>query len=169
MNGTLRRAVTTSILAVLLLGAMSALAVPARATPPLHGGGSFDISIPPTPGTIVMQPAGRNLIVSFEGGGGNMEGTVAGKWIRVYERSVIHPTGVVTVQGAWVGDPLTVDGVSGTIHVRYWGQGDVVTGDFEGRWVILSGTDGLANLRGHGTVWVDEGVGGYTLEYHFDP
>ncbi len=167
MSVNLRKATTASILAILLVGIATATAAPARATRPTEGGGGFDLSIPEV--TEEIRFAGRNVIVHVQGGGGLLWGTVEGIWIHD-ERSVVHlVTGRVTVNGVWDGD-VVVDGIPGTIHVRYWGTADATTGVFQGRWVIISGTGELANLHGHGAVWVDEsGVGGYTIQYHFDP
>ena len=152
-----------------MVALLSTLWMPAvYATPPTAGGGWFDLSIPEEGMEIWF--ADGNMIVHAWGGGGFLYGTTEGKWIHD-EWSVVHPSGIVTVNGVWdTPDGVTVNGAEGTIHVRYWGKADAATGVFQGEWVIISGTDGLANLRGHGAVWVDEfGIGGYTIQYHFDP
>ena len=41
----------------------------------------------------------------------------------------------------------------GTLEIHFVGQGVDEEVGMQGTWVILSGTDGLANLQGHGTWW----------------
>jgi hypothetical protein len=86
--------------------------------------------------------------------------------------------GIVTINGVWntpEGVTFYDDGniYSGTVHVRYWGTADMATGVFEGRWVIISGTGDLANLRGRGTVWFNPAIDPLYLhgsfQYPFDP
>lgn len=122
--------------------------------------------------------AGGNTIVHAWGGGGMLLEPFVGKWIHD-ERMVVHPSGRATVNGVWdTPDGVTFTDVSGTkhsgtIHVRYWGKADAATGVFRGKWVIISGTGDLANLRGHGSIWFDPAIDplflrGF-LKYHFDP
>jgi hypothetical protein len=129
--------------------------------------------------TVEMRVAGKNMIVHNYGGGGYLHGSFEGKWIHD-EWSVVHlASGKVTLHGVWD----TPDGViftdvsgakhSGNLHVQYRGTADLATGVFQGQWVIISGTDDLANLRGQGAIWFDPAIDpvylhGY-LQYHFDP
>lgn len=156
-------------LIVCMVALLSLLSMPVHATEPTQGSGSFDSSIPET--TTESWFAGGNIIMHMQGGGGYLFGTFKGKWIHD-EWDVVHLTsGIVTFKGVWdTPDGVTVDGVQGTVHVSYWGTVDAATGAFQGQWVIISGTGELANLRGKGTMWVDEsGVACYTVQYHFDP
>jgi len=156
---------------LLFLTTIALLIVPvAYTTPPTEEIGTFDGSLPDT---VEMWERGNNIIMHSYGGGGYLFGILEGKWIHD-EWMVIHPTGIATVNGVWdtpegvifngPGGPLV-----GTVHVRYSGKANVVTEEFHGRWVIISGTGDLANLRGHGAVWMDETGGHSTLQYHFDP
>jgi hypothetical protein len=120
------------------------------------------------------------MIVHYWGGGGYDYGTFEGKWIHdgMGEWDVVNlATEIVTVFGVWdTPEGMTVDGHRGTIWVCYWATANAVTGAFQGHWVIISGTGGLANLRGQGTMWstADEmsmlpPIGNYTINYRFGP
>jgi hypothetical protein len=110
--------------------------------------------------------------------GDSVHGVLSGKWIHD-EWQVVHlADGIVTINGVWdtpEGVTFYDDGAiySGTIDARYWGTADMATGVFEGRWVVLSGTGDLANLRGGGAVWSDPAIDPLYLhgsfQYHFDP
>lgn len=72
----------------------------------------------------------------------------------------------------------TVLGVSGgfTMRLEAKGYGNIPYGpahyDLAGTWVIISGSEGLANLHGQGTWWhTRTGFGGleYEGQVHFDP
>jgi len=166
------RKMLSAALIVCMVALLSTLSISAvHATKPTQGNGWFDSSIPDTTESWI---AGGNIIMHMQGGGGYLFGTFGGtvgeKWIHD-EWDVWHlTTGIWTFKGVWdTPDGVTVDGFSGTVHVSYWGTVDA-TGAFQGQWVIISGTGGLANLRGVGTMWVDEyGVARYTVQYHFDP
>ncbi len=61
----------------------------------------------------------------------------------------------------------TVNGVSGTVVFRI--TGNSAGGTFHGHFTILSGTGGLANLRGEGSFVLTSMSGGtYTAQVHFD-
>jgi len=64
----------------------------------------------------------------------------------------------------------TVNGKSGTCIIKFQGNGEGIGMPIRGKWVILSGTGGLANLHGELSV---EGIAGVILYYtgriHFDP
>ena len=56
----------------------------------------------------------------------------------------------------------------GTVHVLYCGKWDPWTGDlftsvFKGRWVIMSGTGDLEDLRGYGTIEYDASIDPFHL------
>jgi hypothetical protein len=81
---------------------------------------------------------------------------------------VLNPSGLkVQLYFTFTG---TVNGIPGTCIIKFQGNGEGILMPIKGQWVILSGTDGLANL--HGTLSV-EGIGGAFLNYngmiHFDP
>jgi len=162
---------------LLILTTIALLMVPvAYTTPPTEGIGTFDQLIPEE--GVEERLAGKTMIVHQWGGGGTLYGIFEGVWIHD-EWMVVHPNGKATVNGVWD----TPDGVTfnapggpffGTVHVRYTATIDLVTGVLQGRYVILSGTDGLANLRGQGTISANIysppfGIIDYILRYHFEP
>ena len=160
------RATTAFVLAFLIAGIAMANAMPVRATRPLEGGGTFDLSVPDA--TVEVRTAGNNVIVHLQGGGGNIDGTFTGTWT-VDEWDVIHASGSISIHG-WNTMVVTFNGAaSGTVLIRYEGKADAATGVFHGTFAIVSGTGGLATLHGQGTVWVENGVGGYAFRYHFEP
>jgi hypothetical protein len=57
----------------------------------------------------------------------------------------------------------TVLGASGTLTMELNVAGT------EGHWIIIDGTGGLANLRGHGTATLTTVPYSYTGQVHFDP
>ena len=70
----------------------------------------------------------------------------------------------------------TVNGQSGTVFMRLLCKGTTVIVDgapatsFEGTWVIISATDGLAGLHGQGTWWNVPGAGlAYEGQINFSP
>ena len=148
----------------------------AYTTPPTEGTGTFDQLIPEE--GMEERLAGKNMIYHLWGGGGTLYGIFEGVWIHD-EWMVVHPNGKATVNGVW-DTPYGVkfNGQGGTpddtVHVRYTATIDLVTGVLKGRYVILSGTGELANLRGQGTISANiyeppYGIIDYTLRYHFDP
>ena len=88
---------------------------------------------------------------------------------------VVHPSGKTSFNGTLLFDGI-VNGESGTLEMSIVGQCCDEQGHWMGQWVILSGTEGLANLRGQGT-WFGPGAGGpfvwgyvnYAGNYHFEP
>ena len=66
----------------------------------------------------------------------------------------------------------TVDGKSGTLTMNLEAKGSSpgYPGSLTGTWVIIGGTDQLANLHGQGT-WTNLGMGrlAYEGKIHFDP
>lgn len=98
-----------------------------------------------------------------------LTGTVTGS--ATFERTtIIHSDGEFNIHGIITSDLVTVIGRSGTYTQLIDATGIAATGAIQGRWVILSGTGELANMRAHGTF---EGVAGVTGTYlgqlHFDP
>jgi hypothetical protein len=154
---------------LLLIATIALLLVPAAhaSTPWKVGGGSFDMSLPDQ---IDSWSKGNVIIMHYYGGGGYLYGTMEGKWIHDEWDVLNLDTGKIAMIGVWdTPEGVTVDGVAGTIHVLYWGIQDAVTFAFQGQWVILSGTGGLANLRGGGTMWADATGAYYTIKYRFGP
>jgi hypothetical protein len=154
---------------LLLVATVALLIAPAAhaSTPWKVGGGWFDMSIQDH---VDSWSRGNVIILHSYGGGGYLYGTMEGKWIHdewgVWNLATMRMTFI----GVWdTPEGVTVDGVAGKIRVCYWGTADEVTGTFEGRWIILSGTGGLASLRGGGTMWADATGAYYTLYYRFGP
>jgi hypothetical protein len=102
--------------------------------------------------------------------GGNFDGTSTDSF-----NVIVHPSGFVTCQGE-INFEGTVNGEIGTMVILFIGKKDLSTGLWSGKWVIIGGTDDLANLNGHGT-WEGPGwTGGpdpgeliYEGMIHFDP
>ena len=170
------RVSSKSVGLLLFFATIVLLIVPvAYTTPPTEGSGTFDMSIPDVfPPDIRF--AGKNMIVHAWGGGGELFGIFKGTWIHD-ERAVVHPSGMVTLNGVWdTPDGVTFNGLGGTledtVHVRYSATVSV-TGVMHGRFVIISGTGELENLRGQGTILFDPAIDPvlvyYTIRYHFDP
>ena len=73
---------------------------------------------------------------------------------------VLNPSGlIVQLYFTFTG---TVNGIPGTCIIKFQGKGEGVGMPITGTWVILSGTDGLANLHGELKV---EGTAGVELNY----
>jgi hypothetical protein len=76
-------------------------------------------------------------------------------------------TGALNAHGYNTMD-ATVDSKSGILFIGIEGRRDA-GGAFSGTWVIIGGTDDLANLHGQGT-WEQTGsVSAYTGQIHWDP
>ena len=89
---------------------------------------------------------------------------------------MIHRSGFWSFNGLVFFDAVTVDGKSGTLVMSAVGKRADVFTDWQGKWVILSGTGDLASLRGQGTWWgpgaPDVGQWGdiyYSGKTHFEP
>jgi len=79
------------------------------------------------------------------------EGTFDGTSVDEY-KGVIHPTGAWNADGVALFDGV-VGGREGTLVIEFVGKKTDAEADWSGKWVILSGTGELANLRGQGTWW----------------
>jgi hypothetical protein len=77
--------------------------------------------------------------------------------------TVVHKSGAANFFGSET-CTCTVAGKSGSLVVRFSGT-SAPDGSFEGQFVILSGTGGLANLNGRGTI---QSPNTYTGVIHFD-
>lgn len=80
-------------------------------------------------------------------------------------RAVINPQGFLTFAGL-IYFTGTVGGRSGTLVILFTGSG-TFTG-MSGNWFILSGTGGLAKLRGQGTWWGPSYNLDYSGKVHFE-
>lgn len=133
----------------LLLVALTTVAVSLSAMPVLAGApptdalGTWDY----VPDFEFTKFAGSNSFVSGTDVGtwhGTFEGTSYEEYVAVFHKS--HGT----YQGLmeFVGE---VDDRHGTLIIKTNGSGPLPPLDWSGTWVIMSGTDDLANLRGQGT------------------
>lgn len=95
-------------------------------------------------------PLGPNVFISNTDVGiwkGMLEGTSFENFVVVIHKDHATYQGRMTFEG-------TVDGKEGTLVIKTNGSGPwPPVGDWSGRWVILSGTDDLSNLRGQGSWW----------------
>jgi hypothetical protein len=143
--------VLIALMSVLLL-----VAAPVHATPPMTASGTWCY----TPAIVGERWADGNLFLDATSvdewtGTFNSEGAGSGT---VY-RATIHKFVDFTETGPWYAQGLvtfvgTVEGKSGTLVMVFLGKRPGATADWSGgKWVILSGTDELANLRGQGTWW----------------
>ena len=66
---------------------------------------------------------------------------------------VIHGSGTWSFSDTISFSRVTVDRRSGTLELSIVGERPNVSADWQGEWVILSGTGDLATLRGQGTWW----------------
>jgi len=99
---------------------------------------------------------------------GTWTGTFVGTSFDYFEL-VVHPSGFVTCQGQ-INFEGTVNGdKSGTMVILFVGKKNLEINLWSGKWVILSGTGDLANLRGKGT-WEGPSFNlDYSGQIHFDP
>ena len=164
-----------ALTAVLLL-----VAGPVYATPPEPASGTWCY----TPYITGMRSAGGNLFLDAESEDywtGTFESPEGAGSYTVYG-ATIHKFVDFTDTGPWYAQGLvtfvgTVEGKSGTLVMRFLGKRPDATADWSsGKWVILSGTGELANLRGQGTWWGPgapapevQGCVDYSGNYHFEP
>jgi hypothetical protein len=148
---------------------LSTLSAPALAGPPTEVGGVLTY----TPSILDVRVADGNTFLHTSEEAlwtGNFEGDSTEDG-----RVVIHSSGFWSYK-AISSFEGTVDGQSGTLEILMAGKRPDALSDWQGRWVILSGTDELANLRGRGTWWgpgaPDVGEWGevdYSGKIHFEP
>jgi hypothetical protein len=134
------------------------------APPPPNASGSFSPSAPPT--NFVIRFAGPNAIIT-QTSTDVLTGTFSGT-------SVFQERLVFRADGSFTGHDVqtftgTVNGVAGTATsvLAYAGDATSVHGHF----VQVSGTGGLANLRGQGTFEGSNitGLGTYSGQIHIQP
>lgn len=163
--------VLIALMAVLLL-----VAGPAYAKPPIAASGTWCYT-PSIAG--IPRLAGGNTFLEATSVG-RWEGTFVGVSSSVYA-VVMHEVVSPTVTGSWNAQGLvtfvgTVGDKSGTLVMRFLGSRPDASAEWEGKWVILRGTDELVNLRGQGTWWglgapapEQEGCVWYSGKIHFEP
>lgn len=150
------------LLTLMMVSAALLPTVSAQASAPVDGSGTFAFLGPPT--ILEVRQADGNLFITQVVPIDNT-GTLNGP--SIFEATfIIHPDGTLTAQGieTFTG---TVDGVPGTLVFQATATGNGTS--LRGNFVIVSGTGGLANLRGQGTF---EGIGAsgtYSLQTHSDP
>ena len=158
-----------TLMVLSLVMVLSVLSISASASPPTTAGGLWQYQ----PFILEARTAGCNMFLhTFENGlwTGTFEGT-----------STEDGKVVVHCSGAWSFNAIVsfegeVDGKVGTLTMSVGGSAPDEFTDWQGRWVILSGTGELANLRGQGTWWgpgaPDVGLWGdiyYGGKVHFEP
>jgi hypothetical protein len=126
---------------------LSMLSVPALAESPTAASGDWYYM----PSIVSVRVAGGNTFI---------ESTEEGIWTGTFEGEsreaghvARHRSGFVSFRATVSFDDVTVDGKSGTLQMRVVGEKPDASSDWQGKWVILSGTGELATLRGHGTWW----------------
>ena len=159
---TLSRALFLAFLSLLL-----ALlpAVTAYASPPMPASGIWEHTA--VAFTDVRHANGNTFITLFETVAftGTLEGTCTGE-----EKLEVHPNGRFTGRGVETCN-FTVGEASGTVELLIVFSGDPTSVEgITGKFVILSGTDDLANLRGQIPFQTPTGDDGtYSGQIHFDP
>jgi hypothetical protein len=139
----MKKRLVTLVAVVMVL---SVLIVPVQAGPPVEASGLWQYK----PYILEQRMAdGNTFLKTFEEG--KWTGTLSGTSTED-GKVVIHRNGdwsfnaIVSFEG-------TVDGKSGTLEMSVVGKRPDGAPEWEGKWVILSGTGELATLRGQGTWW----------------
>ena len=169
-----RLLILIALMAVLLL-----VAGPVYATPPEPASGTWCYIPFPVP----LRFADGNMFLEATSEDRWEEGTFDSTEFvgsgSVY-RATIHKFVDFTDTGPWFAQGLVtfvgkVGDKEGTLVMRFLGKRPDATSDWSGKWVILSGTGELENLRGQGTWWgpgaPEAGVEGcvdYSGNYHFE-
>jgi len=169
------RKVLLASLVICMLALLSTLSISVHATPPTPASGTWTYE----PTVEITKVADGNMFMSGDEVSTYQYGTFVGTSYDVFT-AVVHPSGFVTCEGlisfsGTVGE----NGESGTMVILFVGKQSAETGLWSGQWVILSGTEGLANLHGQGT-WGGPGFPNhlvnpgepdlwYSGQIHFDP
>ena len=132
------------------------------ATTPSPSSGTFANAATPPSGSW---SADGNMFLTYTRSGVNT-GTFTGPYVQEIE-VIVHPDGHTNFRGTNT-CVCTVEGQTGTLVVRFQGTG-IAGAQFSGSYVVISGTDGLENLRGHGTFEGAGLTGTYAGQHHFDP
>ena len=147
----------TAMVFVATLGAAAVLAAPVGASSFMSATGTFVDVITSTQ----VRTADGNVILS-QTITQTLTGTVSGI-AKQESTTVVHASGAANFFGTET-CTCTVAGKSGSLVLGFSGTG-APDGSFEGQFVILSGTGGLANLNGRGTI---QSPNTYTGVIHFD-
>lgn len=140
-----------TLFVLVLVVALMAMAVPVQATQNVAVSGDWTY----VPTIVDVREEGQNLIIYGRDVGtwtGSFEGTSVERFT-----VVVHPQynvyeGVILFEGY-------VDGKYGTMMLHTHGKqypGGLepgTGGDWVGQWMIMSATDELEGMRGHGTFW----------------
>jgi hypothetical protein len=153
-----------TVLSLLLLFAVVPAVSEVQAAPPIMATGTINAGNPTSTG-VKMANGNTFLIGEFDQD--SFTGTFSGTAPNVFS-AVINPSGLnVQIYYTFTG---TVNGKSGTLTIKFQGNGEGIGLPIQGKMVILSGTGDLANL--HGVLDI-AGVAGAYLHYtgmiHFDP
>jgi len=150
---------------------LSALLMSAQAGPPTAAEGDW-LYMPTIEG------------MSIAGGNTFLELAEVGQWSGTFDGDstetgtvVQHSSGLVFFKGtvSFVGN---VNGQFGTLEMSVVGSKADPAAEWEGKWTILGGTEGLATLQGQGTWWgpgwspltpTEWGVIHYAGNVHFEP
>ena len=152
-----------------LLAILAMASVPALAGPPIAAEGLW-LYLP----TVVSE--------RWADGNRFLETTEVGEWSGTFEgvsteagHVVAHSSGFRSFR-AIVSFEGEVDGKQGTLEMSVVGKKADASSDWQGKWVILSGTGELATLRGQGTWWGPGAPGPgewgdihYGGQIHFEP
>ena len=158
------------MLTVLVVGMMFALATSAAAGPPTAAEGLWRYQ----PAILEMETRGCNTFLTT---------SEDGVWTGTFDgvstedgRVVIHCNGRWSFHAIANFSAVAVDGREGTLVMSVNGSRPDEEADWTGRWVILSGTGELENLRGQGTWWGPGAPGPgewgdiyYAGKVHFEP
>jgi len=166
------RKMLSAALLMCIVALLSTLSVPVvHATPPTPASGTETY----TPHITGMRFADGNTFLDVTSDD-FWTGTFVGHSHSVY-RAVIYSSGFWYGEGLTTFEYCTVAGKSGTLVMVMVGKKSAVYPFWwSGKWVILSGTGDLANLRGQGTWWGPgapapgvEGSVSYSGKIHFEP
>ena len=155
------------VILVAVMAVLSLVAGPVHAMPPIPAEGTFDYTFE----VLDERWADGNhflYAMEWENWVGDFEGTAEAVF-----RVEMFSSGFWNV---WLRSTFTgtVQDKSGTLVIQLVGKKPAADEDWYGRWVILSGTDELANLRGQGT-WGGPGFNApgpdiwYSGKIHFEP
>jgi len=161
------RKMLSATLLLCMVALLSTLSTPVYATPPITASGTVDYTFEVTG---MREADGNTFLYAIEWE--NWTGAFEGKAEAVFRVGMFSSAGFWNV---WLRSTFdgTVNGKSGTAVIQLVGkkpEGE----DWYGQWVILSGTDELADLRGRGT-WGGPGFGAvgpdlwYEGKIHFKP
>jgi len=161
---------TKFLITVLIAALLAVFSVPVSAGPPDNAEGLWQYQ----PFILGAEEAGCNtFLTTFENG----------MWTGTFEGASTEDGKVVIYcSGAWSFNAIvsfsevSVNGKEGTLKMSVVGSTPDAFTDWEGKWVIISGTGELANLRGQGIWWgpgaPDVGLWGdiyYSGDVHFEP